>query len=255
MGGRVPAASTSISVPGRRRLQRGGCVERHDPALVQERDPRATFRLVQVRRGHHDRQAAGKELRQQFPELTTRHGVDARRRFVEQEHVGPVDQRAGERQLLLHPTRQPIRAPRTERRQLGQGQQSIPLRSIAADAVDLCLERDVLVDRQVAVEREPLREVPDHPGDDGVILHRVPIAYPDPAPIRPEEPAREPNGRRLSGAVRADQPEHLPAPDLQADAIEGRQGAEALADVLEDDGIAGHLGISASTGMPVFRMP
>ena len=123
-----------------RRLQPGWFVERHDPSLVQQRNPRAALRLVQVRRGHHDRQAARQELGEQLPELTTRHRIDAGRRLVEQQDVGPMDERAGERQFLLHAARQSIGPAGSERRQLGQGQQPIPLRRIIAGRRGFLLE-------------------------------------------------------------------------------------------------------------------
>ena len=72
-----------------------------------------------------------------------------------------MNQRAGERELLLHAAGQAVGAPFAERRQLGHREQAIALGGVAADAVNLRLERDVLVDGQVAVEREPLRQVAD----------------------------------------------------------------------------------------------
>ena len=43
---------------------------------------------------------------EQVPELAPRHGVDAGRRLVEEQDLGPVHERAAERELLLHAARQ-----------------------------------------------------------------------------------------------------------------------------------------------------
>jgi hypothetical protein len=113
---------------------------------VEQRHPRAALGLVQIRRRHHDRQPRRQELRQQLPEFTPRHRVDTGGRLVEQQDLGAVNQRARQRELLLHPARQLVGAPGAERRQLGQRQQTVPLRGIAADAMNLRLKGDVLVD-------------------------------------------------------------------------------------------------------------
>ena len=48
---------------------------------------------------------------EQLPELAPRHRIDAGRRLVEQDHARLVDQRAGERELLLHAARQAVGEP------------------------------------------------------------------------------------------------------------------------------------------------
>ena len=97
-----------------RRAQRVGTIEREQPSLVQQRDAGAALRLVEIRRRHHDRDALRQKLRQQLPELAPRHRIDAGRRLVEHDQRRLVDERAGERQLLLHAARQPIGEPRRE---------------------------------------------------------------------------------------------------------------------------------------------
>ena len=103
------AMNTSSSDGGSGHLgaQARRLVARQDAALVQQRDAAAPLGLVQVGRGHQDRDAARQELRQQLPELAPRHRIDAGRRLVEQDQLGLVDQRAGQRQLLLHAAGQP----------------------------------------------------------------------------------------------------------------------------------------------------
>ena len=70
------AACPAITSTSARRAHACSCrrrVERQQPALVQQRDARAPLRFVEVRRRHHDREAAREKLRQQLPELAPRH--------------------------------------------------------------------------------------------------------------------------------------------------------------------------------------
>ena len=46
------------------------------------------------------------QLAEQLPELAARHGVDAGRRLVEEQDLRAMDERAAERELLLHAARQ-----------------------------------------------------------------------------------------------------------------------------------------------------
>ncbi len=96
--------------PGEAGLEGGRAIDGEHAPLVQQRDARAPLRLVEVRRRHHDGEPVAEELRQQLPELAPRDRIDAGRRLVEQQHLRLVDERAGERQLLLHAARQAIGA-------------------------------------------------------------------------------------------------------------------------------------------------
>src|SRR5262249_23540224 len=74
-----------------------------------------------------------------------------------------------------------------------------------------------------------------------------------------QQPADQPDRRRLAGAVRADQAEHLAAIDRQRQLVDGDRRAVPFADLLERDDRFGHgycwNGISASTGIPGLRTP
>ena len=87
-----------------------------------------------------------------------------------------------------------------------------------AEAVNLGEERDVLVDREIAVQAESLREVAHRLRDVAVLLHRIAVEDPHGARIHLQQPAHQPDGGRLAGAVRTDQTEHLavPAPTSSA---------------------------------------
>ena len=143
-------------LPGQRAAQPARLVEREHLALVQQGNAVAALGFIQVRRGHQDGDALLQELREQLPELAPRHGIDAGGRLVEDDDVGLVDERAGQRQLLLHAAGEPIREPLPERRQLGHVQQPVAAGVVVVDAVDLGEEGDVLVDAEIAVETESL---------------------------------------------------------------------------------------------------
>ena len=163
--GRDRAAITSMTSPWQAGAQRGRRVERQQPAFVQQRHARAALGLVEIRRRHQDRDALAQKLRQQLPELAARHRIDAGRRLVEQDDLRLVHQRAGQRQLLLHAAGQLVGQPIAKRRQLRQLEQprapALIARIAHAQAVNLGEERDVLVDAEIAVQAEPLREIAD----------------------------------------------------------------------------------------------
>ena len=147
-----------------------------------------------------------------------------------------------------------------KRRELRHLEQPVAPRAVVADAVDLGEERDVLVDAEIAVEAEPLRQVADRAGDPAVVAHRIEVRARGRVPLSArQQAADQPDRRRLAGAVRADQPEHLAALDRQRELADGRGLAVPLGDAIERDESAWHLrhwnGISASTGMPAFSMP
>ena len=75
---------------------------------------------------------SSQELRQQLPELAARHRVDTRRGLVEQDDPRLVDERARERELLLHAARQAVGEPIAERPQLRQVEEPIAARLVSA---------------------------------------------------------------------------------------------------------------------------
>src|SRR5690349_1736596 len=93
-------------------------IDREQLSALNQRDAIAAVRLVHVRRRDNDREPRCFEMAEQVPEFAARHSVDACRGFVEKQKPRSVDERAAERELLLHPTRQRRRAPRLERLEL-----------------------------------------------------------------------------------------------------------------------------------------
>ena len=103
------------------------------------------------------------------------------------------------------------------------------------EAVDAAEERDVLIDGQQLVERELLRHVADPPLDAFRIARHVHAADDRRPGGRLEEAAQHPDGRRLPGAVAAEEPEDLPARHVEAHAVDGDELAEAARQVADDD--------------------
>src|SRR5262245_19234157 len=92
--------------------------------------------------------------------------------------------RARQRQLLLHATRELLRQPRAELDESGQFEETVARRCVVPNAMDLGEERDVLVDAQIAVEAELLREIPDRFGDRAVFAPGLQPQHADRAAIR-----------------------------------------------------------------------
>ena len=118
-------ATTSTTVPDER-LQRSGRIDREQVAFVssatrlhRSASSRYGVAMTIVR-------PCAQEFGKQLPELTARHRVDTGRRLVEHEQRRLVDERAGERELLLHAAGQSFGQPAAKRLQPGQPEQPLP---------------------------------------------------------------------------------------------------------------------------------
>ena len=171
-----------------------GLVHRQHLPFVHQRNARTPLRFIEVGRGHHDGDAARQELRQQLPELPARDGIDTGRRLVQHDERRLVDERARQRQLLFHPARELAGQAVAERREPRHLQELLAARAVVADAVQLGEELDVLVDGQVAVQREALGQVAH------ALRHLGALADRDRRPAR--APCRRPGatGRTAAGS-------------------------------------------------------
>ena len=114
------------------------------------------------------------ELGEQLPELAPRHRIDAGRRLVEHEH------RAARARACTRARASASSRPTADRR-AGRGTARSPVSSSsrvrrAAKSRTPWIsreERDVLVDRQIAVEAEALREIADRRGRRAAIAKRI----------------------------------------------------------------------------------
>ena len=146
-------------------------------ARVHERDAVAAVRLVHEMGGDENRHAVvAREVDQRAPEGVARDRVDARRRLVENENGGFVQHGDRELEALLHAERQAVR-PRVD-----DGLQVVTIEQLLDAACDLlrrqvielCVQLEILRDRQFAVERKGLGHVSDvSPGLHVVRAHRL----------------------------------------------------------------------------------
>ncbi|KAG1254366.1 hypothetical protein G6F68_010884 [Rhizopus microsporus] len=97
------------------------------PALVHGDQPVEALRLVHVGGGddHAHARAFAPYLVDQVPELRTRQRIHAGRRFVQDQQVGVMDQRAAQAQFLLHAPRQLAGWARQECRHAGAARQAV----------------------------------------------------------------------------------------------------------------------------------
>src|SRR5215216_6511950 len=101
----------------------------------------------------------------------------------------------------------------TEFHQLREVEQSLAAiadrRIPHAEAVNLGKERDVLIDRQIAVQAEALGQVSDRLRDLEMLTNGIASKNPHGSAVGFQQTAYQPNRRRLACAVRTDEAEHL----------------------------------------------
>ena len=104
-----------------------------DPGLVHDDQPVAQLLgLVHVVGRQDERHAALLQSIEPIPEQVARLRVEARRRLVEQQERGLVDQRAGDGQASLHPARQRLDLVVRALGQLGELEQLVGARPTSA---------------------------------------------------------------------------------------------------------------------------
>ena len=100
----------------------------------------------------------------------------------------------------------------------------LPVESVGAGP-----EAQVLLDREVPVEREALRHVADVTLDLSGLLGDVEAEQVRGTRGRREQPAQHPDGGGLAGAVGAEEAEDLARPNRERDPVDGLEGAKAAA--------------------------
>ncbi len=150
----------------------------------------------------------------QLPELAARQRVDAGGRLVEDQQVRIVDQRAAQRQLLLHAARQLAGRPVGKGIETGRGEQlfdalfalGFGLAEQAAEEVEV-LEHG---QGRVQVAPEALRHVGDAGQARAAMLRvaHVAIQCEDLAFLDPAHAGNQREQRGLADAVRPDEPDH-----------------------------------------------
>src|SRR5262245_21465622 len=232
-------------------------VDGEQAAALNQGDAIASIRLVHVRRRDDGGQAVGSQAPQQIPELAARDRIHAGRRLVEEQDLGPVDQRAAERELLLHPARERVCAPIAKWLELRIDWRDAVAFALGRRAEDRREETDVLLDAEVRIQRELPSHVADTRSQRPQFTDDVLAEDAGGSAIGHEQRREDAEERRLAGAVRADEAEQLARADAERHAVERRVAAEALDETAGDDSVA-HRAPSpkaTSTGMPIFNAP
>ena len=154
-------------------------------------------------------------------------GVEPRGRLVEEEHLRPVREGAGDHQALGEPAREledHRGRPLAECELLEQLVGAVPGRA-AGEAEEAAVVVEVLPDRERAVERVRLRDDPDPALRRGRVGADVDPGDERAAAGGDDGGRQHPDRRRLAGPVRAEQPEELAGLDLEIDAVDGRHRA------------------------------
>ena len=132
-----------------------------DLAEVNQGDAMAPLRFIEIGSGNQHGEALAGEVSERVPKLPPRHGIHACRRFIQQQDIRLGNERAHQRQLLLHAAAQLGRQP------LGEAVHVKHFQIAAAALVDFRGRNvpqfadvaDVFAHAQVGIEAERLGEI------------------------------------------------------------------------------------------------
>mmetsp|Transcript_12369 Transcript_12369/g.43313 ORF Transcript_12369/g.43313 Transcript_12369/m.43313 type:complete len:351 (-) Transcript_12369:3-1055(-) len=201
------------------------CAEALEAAQRHDRDALAQrLRLVhRVSRQHHA--APHARALDEAPHRPARLGVEPGRRLVEEEHARVADERHAEREPPLHAAAQRrgvgVGPPAVEADGVQRTLQHLRL-ALRRQPLDAGVEGEVLAHRHARVEHVELRAHADDLVHVGHARGDVEARDACAAARRREQPSEYRDRRRLAGAVRAQQAQHLVVPHAQAEVVEGR---------------------------------
>src|SRR5438067_5097022 len=157
--------------------------------------------------------------------------VQASRRLVQEQQPRPRCERAGKLDAFLGAEGELARRP------IGEGGQADIAEDLAGApaAARVPADQHMLEHRHRAEQLDVLEGARDPAADDAV-RRRAQQAAPvedDLAVVRPVEPRDQVEDRRLAGAVRPDQPDDLALTDVERDAVDGNDPAEAPRQLLD----------------------
>ena len=199
--------------------------------------------LGQDMAGNHDRLAHLAELLEQAADLDPRARVQAAGRLVEDQHLGVVQEHAGQAQPLRHAAGKAGDEGLALVAQVDQVEHLVadllPPRTL--DAVGRGEKLQVLDDLHVVIDAEEVGHVADDPPDFlGMRVDRV-AADARLAPGRLQERGQDPHRRRLAGTVGADVAEEVALAEFQGQVLQGVQFAVDFGQVLGFDHGGGHV--------------
>ena len=187
--------------------------------MVHDRDPVAQhLGLVHVVRRQHDGAAGVVEPGEQVPEVAAGLRVERGGRLVEEDHLGVVHQRAGDREPLRLAAREVLDAG------AGLVDQPDPLEPLVAAGGRHAVQRgervDLLARGQPLEERRRLQLYADPRQQAGVARPRRLAQHRDGARVRLPEALDHLQGGGLAGTVRPEDPEELALGHLEAHPVD-----------------------------------
>ena len=198
----------------------------HEPSRAQDRDSVAQrLHLAQDVRGQEDGLAVLAGLRHALAECAFLQRIQAARRLVQEQQIGPRHEPGDQNELLPVPLR--VGTHLLGRIELEALDQQVPVGD-----VDVPMDATQQVERLSSGERGPEVDLARHVRDAPVGLDRICLAV-DTEDLRParrgsDEPEQQADRGGLTGAVRAQVPDHLSLRDVEAQGDQGSCVAERL---------------------------
>src|SRR5262245_61360101 len=215
-----------------------------DRALVHDRDAVAeALRLLHVVGRVEDRRALVRELTDDLEEAVPGVGIDARGGLVEEEHPGRVDERTRQVEAAQHPAG--VRAGEVPRaRGEPHALECDPgglVEPRAGETVEASEEADVGEAGELRVDAHRLRRDPERAANGERLAREARTEDAGIAAARRKQRGEHRQGRRLAGAVRAEQAEEFPRSDSGIDPANRCHGAVVVRQTLDADARdAGH---------------
>ena len=164
-------------------------------------------------------------------------GVQAGRRFVQEQHLGAMDEAEGDVEAAPHAARVRLHHPvgcvgdPDELEELGDAVAKLP----SAHALHAPLEHEILAAGAVLVDARVLRHVADRAPDGAGLAADVVARDLRPAGVHPAQRGEDADGRRLARAVRTEQAEDLALAHGEGNAGQRLHALVALFQPLDDD--------------------
>ena len=235
--------STTTPSPFSAALELVGGAFDDEATVVDDREPVGEMvRLVEVVRREQDRQLFDRsQAGDLVPHLRSGLGVEAGRGLVEEEHGWPGDQAHGDVELAQHAAAVGLGEAVGRVRELEAVQQlgGPGSRLGAGHPVDARRQENALAAGHHRRRARLLRDQSDGPTDRVGVAGDVVAGDDRAAVVRPGQRREDLHRRRLAGAVRSEQAEHLALADGQGETVESLDGRLTAACRIRLDEVGG----------------
>src|SRR5439155_10234767 len=209
-----------------------------DERLADDPDPVAeALRLVEVVRADHDRASGVAETADEVADVLGRGWIERARRLVEVDDLRLVEQGARDGYLLAHPLAESRNPPVPHLRELHDAEVVVDRspQGRAGQPVQPAVVAQVLAGRELVVQAGRLGQDAADGADAPRVGAKAHAVDPRGAGRRHHQTREHPNGSRLAGTIRPEQPEDLTVTDGEAQVLHRLERAEALAEALHLD--------------------